>query len=604
MRNINSVIKENNASFHEKKDFDIMELVILIYCVLMFILMLIRAFYGIEFTDEAFTVSDTLTIMSGNIPFTYNTVIAAGQSFIPIILYKIYEFVVPNMTGIFLFSRISYIIFRLIIIIIIYYILRLEVTRKWRMLIVGTLIPFTGSLSIQNWGYNANSVYIILLTSFLLYFTLNSKTIKKRTFLTYIFISGFLSAIAVFAHQGYVVAIFVYIFLIYMNSKKEMRVKTISVYCLGGVVDILIVIIPIIMQSGWNKFIYGVESILIGAPDNYINTTIFERAYYVISIGIIWWCLMFFISIFVFAAQMYWPRFQEILCLKKEKWLVAVSISIIVCWVMSFVINIDSFYSIAGAICLGAFVLLIPTYDKWGARAWYIGIHNILFIVLLTITSLTGDRFYYCIPIIIPILVELFKRENKIFKFLGIVISVFIMFSLGYVNYKQIYRDDIIENLTYRIEDGVYKGIFTTKDRARDVVELEEYLEANIDNKEKVAFRDCVPIAYLMRYKNICDVRTWDIMQYSYNCNDPTVLFRYYKNKNEIPDVIVYIDFGRDEKLSIEKTSNEFQYNNFVNEYYYLDKSDFENKTFRVLIYRNNRKFDGDYEQLLNSIEY
>lgn len=91
-------------------------------------------------------------------------------------------------------------------------------------------------------------------------------------------------------------------------------------------------------------------------------------------------------------------------------------------------------------------------------------------------------------------------------------------------------------------------------------------------------------------------------MQYTYECNDPTLMYRYYKNKQQIPDVIAYVDFGRDEILSIEKSEEEFQFNKFVNDYYYLDKGDFSNNTFRVLIYRNNGTFDGEFDKLLNSI--
>ena len=118
-----------------------------------------------------------------------------------------------------------------------------------------------------------------------------------------------------------------------------------------------------------------------------------------------------------------------------------------------------------------------------------------------------------------------------------------------------------------------------------------------------MSFRDNVPVAYLMRNKNICDVRTWDIMQYSYECNDPTLMYRYYKNKQEIPDVIAYIDFGRDEIMSIEKSQNAFQFNKFVNRYYKLEKNDFENNTFKVMIYRNKGEFDGEYDELINTIE-
>ena len=99
MKNFNigimNIVKEYeriSCKVKNKIGWELTEIVFLSGCIFASIMMFIRAFYGTEFTDEAYTVSDALAIMHGNIPYTYNSIIAAGMSFIPIIFIKYMSF--------------------------------------------------------------------------------------------------------------------------------------------------------------------------------------------------------------------------------------------------------------------------------------------------------------------------------------------------------------------------------------------------------------------------------------------------------------------------------------------------------------------------------
>ena len=62
-----------------------------------------------------------------------------------------------------------------------------------------------------------------------------------------------------------------------------------------------------------------------------------------------------------------------------------------------------------------------------------------------------------------------------------------------------------------------------------------------------------------------------------------------------IPDKIIYIDFGKDEKLSYFKT--DFKYNDWVNAYYDLIEDVNLNETFfHIMVFQYNGTFDGDYQ--------
>lgn len=73
-----------------------------------------------------------------------------------------------------------------------------------------------------------------------------------------------------------------------------------------------------------------------------------------------------------------------------------------------------------------------------------------------------------------------------------------------------------------------------------------------------------LPMYFLMSNGIVCDIMTWNSMQYSYVItgeaeDNPSIMFRYYKNIDNIPDKYIYIDFGRDKILSCDNPT--FQFN-------------------------------------------
>ena len=213
----------------------------------------------------------------------------------------------------------------------------------------------------------------------------------------------------------------------------------------------------------------------------------------------------------------------------------------------------------------------------------------------------TIQRFVNGITVLVPTLYILLKQKSKLTRCIATLLAGVLICSMDYTDYKYIYRDDVITNLDCEVESGVYKGIYTTEERAKDIIELEKYLNELIGKDETYSFRDNVPFAYLMTHKGkMCELSTWDYLQYTYHRNSPTPLYDYYRRRNMIPEWIVYIDYGRDEKMSIEDA--EYKYNDWVNAYY--DKiDDFAmNETFyHVIAYKYNGSFDGDYQRWINN---
>lgn len=263
----------------------------------------------------------------------------------------------------------------------------------------------------------------------------------------------------------------------------------------------------------------------------------------------------------------------------------------------------EDFFHCSGAVGIAAWVLSFPLWKGKGALAWYIGLPTIWYAAFMILADRTMGvgRLYYSIVLLAVVLVYLFKTDIKAVQGVAAAAALLLMVSLTYKDYRYVYRDSDVWELTAPVTEGVYKGIYTTPVRARCAPELERYLQETVGAEEAVSFRDNAPLAYLMHSQNPCDIRTWDEMRWPYG-SDPRSMYRYYKNRDKIPDVIVYIDRGGS-PLSIESPPEEFPFNRFVDRYYQKTDETFENDLFRVLVYRNNHTFEYDFDELLASVQ-
>ncbi len=235
---------------------------------------------------------------------------------------------------------------------------------------------------------------------------------------------------------------------------------------------------------------------------------------------------------------------------------------------------------------------------------WYLGVCPVVFSIaeiLLVELNATIIRFIACFTIVIPLLYIMLKQRTILIRAFATTTAVTLIIAIGYASYHYMYRDAGIKTLKYKVESGVYKGIYTTKKRLNDLPELEKYLNSIIGKNESYAFRDNVPCAYVMMHTGkVCEISTWDAMQFAYKCNSPAIIFNYYKCREMIPNKIIYIEHSHYNQLSID--DSEFRYNDWVNSYYDLI-ADFKlNDTFNhIMVYQYNGSFNGDYQYWIDT---
>lgn len=247
--------EENNGKrFRSCKAQAKIEKVFIIICV---ILMIIRCFFGIELTDEAYYIAEARLVAHGAVPFVNNWTQVPGYTIFYAWLVWLYEYFLPSLTGIFLFTRLTFLVFRLLILALCYKIVKPYISEKVAFVGFMLLIPF--GTDIPNFSYNTLAIYFMLLAGCLVVKALleEKASIKKK----YLFLGGILVAFVVYAHPAEIFNVVTIGFIIILCSNKGKKTWSLFYYVLGGMLAAIIVsAYMIIAGGGIEKFLYGMDS--------------------------------------------------------------------------------------------------------------------------------------------------------------------------------------------------------------------------------------------------------------------------------------------------------------------------------------------------------
>lgn len=608
-KNAASRVNTADGAVFRKIRFHIDELIAFAFIIAAAGLMLNRAFYGTEITDEAYYYADGLSVLQGNLPYAYNNSSAAGMTLLMVIPMAVYRLIQPDMAGLFLYMRICYVVFKLLALTLIYFLLRKTLDRRKLLWVIAILLPYIGGIY-QSFSYNTVGKYMVLISGILIACALGHDCRGTRKEAIMLFTAGFLSAIGVFAHplQAASVSVLAILLFLYRKGSFLNRLKGVVLYSLGGFTEILIVLIPISMLAGMDTTYSGIHELLFGQSTmrgTSVHIHFSDRWNQLINAYGHDWKIMTAIAIVPIAILSLMRMVSKVKWTLRDQLLLAGSISFItICLCKKFDFSFTN--TIGGLILWLAFIFPLIRKEKLFV---FVALPFIAFFTAELMLVKNGGvrmRSVFLYPILFVWLFTAFQSKKVLVAAVSVAVSVLTTVSLIKADYSFVYRDSPIKDLTYRVPGGVYKGIYTTEQRGRDLMELEEYIAANTAPDEKVQFRDNTPAAYLMHTKgSISDVRTWDCMQHTYKVtfktNSPLGMYKYYKRSNSIPDKIIYVDFGRDPRLSIEEP--DWKYNKFVNTYYDKQSEVRLNKTFRVLVYKYNGNFDGNYDRWIQSVE-
>ena len=230
-----------------------------------------------------------------------------------------------------------------------------------------------------------------------------------------------------------------------------------------------------------------------------------------------------------------------------------------------------------------------------------------MYVLLYLFTSVTSIyvfdyREYW---LIIPSLISLIAVDNfvQIKKVRYVVIIIMLIFGaeLIYEDYSAVYDVEPIAVLNAKVEEGVWKGCYTSDTKKKEVAYIEDKIRSLTDEDDDVLFLDWASFAYLINEGRPCSPTSLDPLGYFYSgwegsdVNYPIPLFDYFFVTKRIPNKIIYIDYKTDADLSID--DNGWKFNDFVNSYYELSEEESDDY-FTVKCYELVRE-----NEALNSLE-
>ena len=565
------------------RKFLLLNIMLQILAIIITIASFFRIFWGTEITDEILAISETDLLLQGATPFVNNWLQTPGFTIFIAGLIKLYKSINNSYEGIFLFSRLTFFGYRIFIAWMLCKLLKhYNISKNYRIAAYSIMVPIY--FYFPNFHYNSISNSLLLLSG--IYLCWIYQNFEKR--INHLIIIGQFYAICIYCHPSeFLPALFTTI-LISIHTPKNKRLTSLLRYIAGGGSMAIILSSWMILRGGGiNKLIYGLDSILNHNPYFMIPKDTLTHS----LITLIIHSLPFiFIIMFMYIVNKIRIRSKtEISAFFYDILFLIISLLFIL-------------FMFEGIILLSYLGVIVLVYIIW-KFSWLIKNQNMnylfCFICLpiifstLSISILSHgsiiNRMIFILPTAFIIIVAFFHwKFNEHIKQISLVIFVLLFsFTVLKSTYTYIYRDNPIIELDAKISSGVYKGIYTTESRKKTLTLLETYLSETFTKDDKVLFMETTPFAYLMTDAKACSPSTWDITLYSYIFNDDSLYQRYFKTTNTYPDYIIYINTGRDDKLSIHVDN--YNFTKYVKTHYVLNT----NKTigdWQIIIYKQANK--------------
>lgn len=552
-----------------------------------------RVIRGVCYTDEMWYIAEPYIVSQGGaVPYVNNWTQAAGFTIPLSIAFKIFCAVNGGTEGIVLFSRLFYVCWLVVVSLLTLVIIKKRCGGRSIPLLVIFPVLFMTPFQLYDVNYNTIGMVYLMLICALIFAGWNNK-IETKTDIYMGIAAGVLMARTIIGTPNTLIAFSFILILLVMKRRRNM--------CMGFVIGCGLMTIAVlgyccIWGGGVKKLIRGLSFMLS------------DMGYFMIEgvpIGDKRAALRGFLKPFFLCTTAAFSL--KLIFLKRQEWYKHILVFLLYGLALYGIYIGWSGYpsGYARMISWSWFETIILSffYPK-DENKKYIHILSLtvityflvyVFVVFTNISGSSSRVFWLFVPTVITYigLYTIYKAEvyhlyySKVMFVIAIIIlgTYMIKTSYGYV-----FDDEAVELLDTRIDSGIWKGLYTTKDKCEYVHTLEKEVRKMANEDRKVLFMDWSSFAYLMCEGTACAPSSYDSCVYAYNVNQPKIMYDYFLQIEDVPDDIIYIDFGKDEILSIEESS--WKFNNFVLSNYSLTKT-YDGGGLRILRYELNDKING-----------
>lgn len=560
---------------------------ILLWAVLAMSLVFFRTPYGVEVTDEAYWVAEPYLVTQGAIPYADNWSQTPLTNLLLVPLLSVYTALTGGTEGIFLYMLRMAVAVRALITVCIWLLMRKRMDS--RIAAVCAILLFgCDTCHMRGLNYNVLSLYLLALAGALLYSAVSQQDLQKAA--GQCAAAGVVMALCAMAHITQILNCILFAAVLFIQERRTYKNLPLwMIYGLSGLLIAVIVTVGLELASG-GKLFSGLSILL--QENNYFRIphlnfgqqaarSVQDLAVY----GLKRWMPAFLLCFAAFfllfsrngnshAAQLRKACVLALLgasciflgwiCLSKYN--PDISIMLLFLTAPVYILYMDAPQKRASLRMLSFF--WSPSLVTWLAVAfashsaanyrYYTLISGAILVIPFTLYALQNT---FRQPEKANISRYLQEKALLLPCFLGVLFSVATLIYL----WNNVYRDDPIPQLTYRVESGVYKDCYTSPERGQTIESLEQAIHELTTEGETVFFADLFPTGYLMTDSHYLAPTTWDPNMYRYGFQDADLLLTYFTLKGTFPDKIVYINSEGD-PLSIDDPENEWAA--FVQEHY------------------------------------
>lgn len=570
---------------------------------ILFLILFWRILHGVEFTDEAFYVELANRISLGNIPLydMWEQAQTASLFLYPAIW--LLRQLTGGVEGIVFVARMMYLFYACVSSMLFYLSIRTTVIEKKIAGMVSICFIFYAPFSIYCVSYNT-MINCFLLIMFGI--VLNIELTQSRRWWKY-FCLGVVLALGALSYPTFVLfavlQVLIYGLVTFIRAGKKDAIKVVKWMIIGGASIAGIVSLIFLITLGFHKVLIGVNGILSDSV-YYAKTNLYD-----LIVVKLFETLRFYLvnmkMIFIICGM-------GILRLLKNKipslYLLLLGIPFYTFYKIYMIFSqAETFITV---IAVGAIMVILPFMyflsDTYKREIFIISYASILisgvgFFIVAVSSAGSGLQishlfFIQYLAYFICLYFLLCEQRNiahpsregtaqLTFIFLVpilILLSCFLITS---------YRDVKVWKMDARIDSGVYKYLYTSRERKEYVEYLEQSLN-DVDQTEKeqtVMVLHQAPYLYLFLDKKPVVPTTWGIYDLKYPTNEP-VYKKYFKDLKVKPQIVIVLNDASNNSFTMWKQQAPWLTEDFLRDYK-LTK-EFSKKDFpHLLVYIQKRGY-------------
>lgn len=492
---------------------------------------LFRIRYGVSIEDEVLYISLADLPRIGGTWFVNDPTIQTTSSILFSPFIRLYTFLFGT-EGVVLFSR--YLYFLLSVFTSFVWFLLFRKYNKWTLALLISCLPivFVGH-SISSLYYNGlgSLLYGISLALTLIALFESKSSLALA--------SGFTSAFCIFAYPTMFIVFCFFIFLLVLNTNKELK-KIVKIYLLSLIIGGLLSAV-LIFYLGIENVIKAIEfSTPLNSPGAlwklpaaiHMFKIYYQPATWILIFSLCIWTLIeyfkpsiSYIGVFTFiTSYLLFSGTFEVSPI--QVFWITLNFTIII----SILINYQSFQDKYKRLI---YLLIIPSF--FGSLVTLFTSLQILYNTYIT-------SFFGSLGAIVLL------SQNS--RFAGWLITLPLIFGSGIGYYNHVYEDGPISELSYRLEDGPWAGLYTGKRKAHVLNLLYKDIN-NLKTGESILFKDQFPGGYLMSQRKPAGFVINFLPAYMFPMARPAYK-KIYEAKENLPDIVVeFLFFPTNERKDL-----------------------------------------------------